>query len=63
MEILKVLIPMALFLGSFFIFLFIWATKNGQFDDLDTPSKRMLFDDEKNISNNAKTNSLERKEL
>lgn len=61
MEILKVLIPMALFLGSFFVFLFIWATKSGQFDDLDTPSKRMLFDDE-NI-NNSETNSLERKEL
>ena len=63
MEILKILIPMALFLGSFFIFLFIWATKSGQFDDLDTPSKRMLFDDEKTLTNTAKTNSLERKEL
>jgi cbb3-type cytochrome oxidase maturation protein len=62
-EILKILIPMALFLGSFFIFLFIWATKSGQFDDLDTPSKRMLFDDEKTLTNTAKTNSLERKEL
>lgn len=64
MEILKMLIPMALLLGSFFIFLFIWATKSGQFDDLDTPSKRMLFDDEKNTLNNkTDINSLERKEL
>lgn len=46
MEILNILIPMALFLGSFFVFLFIWATKSGQYDDLDTPSKRMLLEDE-----------------
>lgn len=60
MEILKVLIPMALFLGSFFVFLFIWATKSGQFDDLDTPSRRILLDDnikndkEKPISHNER---------
>jgi len=46
LEILNILIPMALFLGSFFVFLFIWATKSGQYDDLDTPSKRMLLEDE-----------------
>lgn len=64
MEILKMLIPMALFLGSFFVFLFIWATKSGQFDDLDTPSKRMLFDDDANkVNNNSESHSLKRKEL
>jgi len=25
---------------------FLWATKNGQFDDDYTPSVRMLFEDE-----------------
>ncbi len=29
-----------LFLGAF-----IWATKKGQYDDLTTPSQRMLLDD------------------
>ena len=46
MEILKALIPIALLLGLFFVVLFIWAARSGQFDDLDTPSQRMLLDDE-----------------
>ncbi len=25
---------------------FIWAAKSGQYDDLDTPSVRMIVDDE-----------------
>ena len=25
---------------------FIWATKSGQMDDLETPGQRMLFDDD-----------------
>jgi cbb3-type cytochrome oxidase maturation protein len=62
-EILKVLIPMALFLGSFFVFLFIWATKSGQFDDLDTPSKRMLLDDNFNKDNEKSSSQHERKEV
>jgi len=38
---LGISIAMALvFLGAF-----IWATKKGQYDDLTTPSERMLLDD------------------
>jgi cbb3-type cytochrome oxidase maturation protein len=46
MEIINYLIPLALLLGLSFVGLFIWATKSGQFDDLETPSRRMLFEDE-----------------
>ena len=28
-----------------FLVAFIWATKKGQYDDLKTPSERMLLDD------------------
>jgi len=28
-----------------FLAAFIWATKKGQYDDLKTPSERMLLDD------------------
>ena len=28
-----------------FLAAFIWATKKGQYDDLTTPSERMLLDD------------------
>lgn len=48
MEVITILIPFALMLGAAFLWLFIWATKNGQFDDLDTPSKRILFEEEDN---------------
>ena len=34
-----------LIIGVFLLF-FLWATKNGQFDDDYTPSVRMLFEDE-----------------
>lgn len=46
MEIINYLIPLALLLGATFVGLFIWATKSGQFDDLETPSRRMLFEEE-----------------
>lgn len=36
---------MALILAISFVTLFIWATRSGQYDDLETPAKRMLFDD------------------
>jgi cbb3-type cytochrome oxidase maturation protein len=46
MNIIYFLLPLALILGAVFVAFFVWATKNGQYDDLDTPAKRMLFDDE-----------------
>jgi cbb3-type cytochrome oxidase maturation protein len=49
MEVITILIPLALLLGGFFIFAFIWSAKKGQYDDLETPRFRMLLED-KNIS-------------
>lgn len=46
MNVLYFLIPLALFIGALFTTLFIWATKNGQYDDLETPAVRILIDDE-----------------
>jgi cbb3-type cytochrome oxidase maturation protein len=45
MEVIIMLIPMALLLAAFFIGGFIWMTKKGQYDDLETPGMRMLLDD------------------
>ncbi|MCB0406795.1 MAG: cbb3-type cytochrome oxidase assembly protein CcoS [Bdellovibrionales bacterium] len=47
MNILYFLIPAALALASFFLFAFLWAAKNGQFDDLVTPAHRIFLDDYK----------------
>lgn len=46
MNILYLLIPLAIGLGASFVYFFIWATKDGQFDDLDTPSMRLLIEDQ-----------------
>lgn len=46
METIFVLLPLALLIAAIAVGLFIWAAKTGQFDDLDTPAVRILFDDE-----------------
>ena len=46
METIFVLLPLALLIASVAVGFFIWAALSGQFDDLDTPAVRMLFDDD-----------------
>ena len=48
MNIFYLLIGVSLLAALVFLGAFIWAVKNGQFDDNETPSMRMLFDDELN---------------
>jgi len=45
-EMIFVLLPLALLIAAVAVGFFIWAATSGQFDDLDTPPVRMLFDDE-----------------
>jgi cbb3-type cytochrome oxidase maturation protein len=45
LEILYLLIPVTLVLAGIALLLFIWAIHSGQFDDLETPAIRVLFDD------------------
>jgi len=40
------LIPIALLLLGIAVWAFVWAVRNDQFDDLDTPASRILFDDD-----------------
>ena len=46
MSILYLLIPLSLVLLGLAIWAFFWAVKSGQFDDLEGPAHRILFDDE-----------------
>lgn len=39
------LVPVAIGLGAVFVILFLLAVKNGQFDDMDDPPRRILRDD------------------
>jgi cbb3-type cytochrome oxidase maturation protein len=46
MAVIYVLLPVALLLAVCFVALFVWATRDGQFDDVRTPQLRVLFDDD-----------------
>ena len=53
MEVMYLLIAFSLMLASGFLLAFIWAIRNGQYDDKYTPSVRILFD-EKSQENQKK---------
>ena len=46
METIFVLLPLALLIAAIAVGFFVWAARTGQFDDLETPAVRILFDDE-----------------
>lgn len=46
MTILAVLIPIALLMGACGLAAFLWAMRNGQYDDMDGAAARILIDDE-----------------
>jgi cbb3-type cytochrome oxidase maturation protein len=49
MEILYLLIPVSLILVGVAIAVFGWAVKSGQYDDLEGPAHRILFDDDEDL--------------
>lgn len=61
MEILLILVPVSLILVALGIILFSWAVKNGQYDDLDGPAHRILYDDDKDmIPDDAKASKADK---
>lgn len=46
MSVLYLMLPMALLIAGFFVWVFIRSVRGGQFDDLDTPPIRAIFDDD-----------------
>ena len=46
MEVIFILLPLAIIMAGGALAAFFWAAHRGQFDDLDTPRYRALFDDE-----------------
>lgn len=55
MSVIYLLITISLIVALLFLYAFVRAVKQGQFDDDYTPSVRMLFDDETKQNEN-KTN-------
>ncbi len=46
MSVIFILMPLALLIAAAAVWAFIWATRDGQMDDLDTPAVRALLDDD-----------------
>ena len=57
MGVIYLMLIVSLIIALFFLFSFLWATKNGQYDDDYTPSVRMLFDDEEESKKSNKTHT------
>ncbi|MBN9294209.1 MAG: cbb3-type cytochrome oxidase assembly protein CcoS [Flavobacteriia bacterium] len=57
MGIIYIMLIISLLIALFFLLIFMWATKTGQFDDDYTPSVRILFDDENNDQQTNQTNN------
>jgi cbb3-type cytochrome oxidase maturation protein len=47
MTILYLILPLALLVAGAAVAAFIWTVRSGQLDDVDTPPRRILFDDER----------------
>lgn len=47
MTVIFILVAASLLVASGFLIAFLWAVRNGQYDDDYTPSVRILFDDDK----------------
>jgi cbb3-type cytochrome oxidase maturation protein len=50
MEILYLLIPLSLVLVGLIIWVFLWAVRSGQFDDLEGPAHQILMDDDRPVT-------------
>ncbi len=55
MSVVFVLITFSLIVALVFLGFFIWAVRSGQYEDKYTPSVRMLFDDEKPVTDAPET--------
>ncbi len=46
MSALYIVLPLALVVAASAVIAFIWTVRSGQLDDVDTPPRRILFDDQ-----------------
>ena len=42
---LYLVLPLALLIATGAVVAFVWTVRSGQLDDVDTPPRRVLFDD------------------
>ncbi|HNR20807.1 MAG TPA: cbb3-type cytochrome oxidase assembly protein CcoS [Bacteroidia bacterium] len=63
MSVIIVLISASLLIATGFLIAFFWSVKSGQYQDDYTPSVRILFDNDKNISEKNETTNSETTDL
>ncbi len=56
MEILYLIIPLSVFLIIIVGWLFMWAVRSGQFDDLEGPAHRIIMDEDIIVQDDDKKN-------
>lgn len=57
MNIIYLLIPLALVLAGIIIWIFFWAVKSDQFEDLEGPAHRILMDDDDTTQKSKKNDT------
>ena len=57
MAVIYLLLPLALLVSVGFVLMFVWATRDGQFDDTATPQIRVVFDEESSAPGSVSTTS------
>lgn len=57
MNVLIILLPIALFLGTLGLIGFIWSMKTGQFDDLEGAGWRAIMNDDDQMDPNHRPHS------
>lgn len=62
MSVIIILIIISVIVAVFFLGVFIWAVKSGQFDDTVSPAIRILFDDKKQQKSDDKEPKPDAKE-
>lgn len=62
MESLLILIPIAIVFVIIAVTILFWAVRSGQYEDLDTEARRILFDDHEPGPNKKTTEADDNKE-
>jgi cbb3-type cytochrome oxidase maturation protein len=55
MDIIYALVPLSILLIGIAVLVFFWAVKSGQFEDLESPAHRILFDDDDDLKPAARS--------
>ena len=50
MEIIYLLIPVSIVLLGLIVWIFLWAVRDGQYEDLEGPAHRILMDEDRVVA-------------